>query len=235
MLRLAHAGCSWHMLRVACKCCFQLANVACLPGIVGVSLGMPDLHAGYGFAIGNIAATDLDDPEAVVSPGGVGFDINCGVRLLRTNLTKEDVCGTGLHKLADRLYRSIPAGVGSGKVRELTRKELDRVLEEGMGWCKRQGLCWASDLRRCEESGCFAGADAKKVSARAKKRGLAQSGSLGSGNHYLEVQVVDRVYDSKSAEAMGLRERRGPPAGTACRRNQCASPERSAILLDPSQ
>ncbi len=185
----------------------QLANVATLPGIIGASVGMPDVHAGYGFAIGNVAAFDLAARDAVVSPGGVGFDINCGVRLLRSALTAADLAKPGvLNRLADALYKAVPAGTGaSARALPLYGAALERVLNEGMGYLEAAGLCWPEDRDATEERGCFPGADAAKVSARAKARGTGKAGTLGAGNHYLEVQVVEHVYDEAAAAAMGLR------------------------------
>eukprot|EP00051_Salpingoeca_urceolata_P028473 m.487065 g.487065 ORF g.487065 m.487065 type:complete len:525 (+) comp24766_c0_seq1:164-1738(+) len=181
----------------------QIANVAALPGIVGASIGLPDVHSGYGFAIGNTAAFDMDNPEAVVSPGGVGFDINCGVRLLRTNLDKEDVIPIK-EQLAQSLFDHIPVGVGSKGVIPMTAKDLEEVLEMGMDWSLREGYAWPEDKEHCEEYGRMLNADASKVSARAKKRGLPQLGTLGAGNHYAEIQVVDQIYDKHAAARMGL-------------------------------
>jgi tRNA-splicing ligase RtcB len=181
----------------------QVANVAALPGIVGASLAMPDLHSGYGFAIGNVAAFDMADPEAVVSPGGVGFDINCGVRLVRTNLTEADVAPLK-EQLAQALFDHIPVGVGSQGIIPTTAADLEAALELGMDWSLREGYAWAEDKEHCEESGRMLGADPTQVSARAKKRGLPQLGTLGAGNHYAEVQVVDEVYDAPSARRMGI-------------------------------
>eukprot|EP01025_Chloroclados_australasicus_P033963 TRINITY_DN3476_c1_g1_i4.p1 TRINITY_DN3476_c1_g1~~TRINITY_DN3476_c1_g1_i4.p1 ORF type:complete len:755 (+),score=136.04 TRINITY_DN3476_c1_g1_i4:86-2266(+) len=181
----------------------QLANVATLPGIIGASLGMPDIHSGYGFAIGNIAAMDMDDPDAVVSPGGVGFDINCGVRLLRTNLSESDIV-QNQQKLADVVYAAVPVGVGADSLCRLNKAELDQVLNDGMKWAERSGHCWPEDRQHVEEGGCFKTAVAEQVSSRAKQRGQGQVGSLGSGNHYVEVQVVDEVYDQKAADCMGI-------------------------------
>eukprot|EP00210_Caulerpa_lentillifera_P002021 g1936.t1 len=184
----------------------QLANVATLPGIIGCSLGMPDLHSGYGFAIGNIAAMDMSKPEAVVSPGGVGFDINCGVRLLRSNLTESEI-HEKRRELASALLAAIPAGVGSsshhGKVDHPT---LHQVLQDGMEWCLREGKSWPEDLLVTEEGGKFQNANPEDVSKRAKGRGREQIGTLGSGNHYLEVQVIDEVYDEEAARIMGLQQ-----------------------------
>eukprot|EP00127_Corallochytrium_limacisporum_P004504 Clim_evm4s166 gene=Clim_evmTU4s166 len=183
----------------------QIANVAALPGIVGHSVGLPDVHSGYGFAIGNTAAFDMADPEAVVSPGGVGFDINCGVRLLRTNLFEKDVRPVQ-DKLAQELFNQIPVGVGSRGVIPMKAKDLDDALEMGMDWSLRQGYAWAEDKEHCEEYGRMLQADPDKVSARAKKRGVPQLGTLGAGNHYAEVQIVDKIYNKSHASAMGLEE-----------------------------
>eukprot|EP00629_Pelagomonadales_sp_RCC1024_P002922 CAMPEP_0119291590 /NCGR_PEP_ID=MMETSP1329-20130426/42692_1 /TAXON_ID=114041 /ORGANISM="Genus nov. species nov., Strain RCC1024" /LENGTH=499 /DNA_ID=CAMNT_0007292417 /DNA_START=169 /DNA_END=1665 /DNA_ORIENTATION=- len=181
----------------------QVANVAGLPGIVGESIGLPDIHSGYGFAIGNVAAFDCGDPEAVVSPGGVGFDINCGVRLVRTNLTEADVAP---HKeaLAQSLFDHIPVGVGSRGVIPTSAAHLDAALEMGMDWSLREGYSWAEDKEHCEEYGRMLQANPAKVSKRAKKRGLPQMGTLGAGNHYAEIQIVDEVYDEWAARRMGL-------------------------------
>jgi tRNA-splicing ligase RtcB (3'-phosphate/5'-hydroxy nucleic acid ligase) len=181
----------------------QVANVAALPGIVGSSIGMPDIHSGYGFAIGNVAAFDMDDPLAVVSPGGVGFDINCGVRLLRTNLFEKDVAPVQ-EELAQRLFDHIPVGVGSKGIIPTTEADLEDALEMGMDWSLREGYSWAEDKEHCEEYGRMLTADPSKVSKRSKKRGLPQLGTLGAGNHYAEIQVVDEVFDKTAAARMGL-------------------------------
>ena len=181
----------------------QIANVAALPGIVKSSVGLPDCHSGYGFAIGNVAAFDMDDPDAIVSPGGVGFDINCGVRLLRTNLTEADV-GPVKEELAQSLFDHIPVGVGSKGVIPTTAADLDAALEMGMDWSVREGYAWAEDKEHCEEYGRMLQADASKVSKRAKKRGLPQLGTLGAGNHYCEIQVVDEIFDTQAAARMGV-------------------------------
>lgn len=181
----------------------QVANVAFLPGIVGHSLAMPDIHWGYGFPIGGVAATRITD--GVVSPGGVGFDINCGVRLLRTNLTREEVTPK-IERLIAELYVNIPSGLGSeGKIR-VSEKELNRVLATGSRWALEKGYGEAEDIVVTEESGCIKGANPDKVSSKAKKRGIPQLGTLGSGNHFLEVEVVDEIYDQDTAEAMGINE-----------------------------
>lgn len=181
----------------------QIANVAALPGIVGGSFGLPDVHSGYGFAIGNVAAFDMDNPESIVSPGGVGFDINCGVRLLRTNLTEADV-GPVKEQLAQSLFDHIPVGVGSKGVIPTSTRDLDSALEMGMDWSVREGYAWAEDKEHCEEYGRMLQADPSKVSKRAKKRGLPQLGTLGAGNHYCEIQVVDEIYDRHAASRMGV-------------------------------
>jgi tRNA-splicing ligase RtcB len=179
----------------------QAANVSFLRGIYKYSIALPDGHQGYGFPIGGVAATDAE--EGVISPGGVGYDINCGVRLLRTDLDKKDV-GPKLRELVDALFRNVPSGLGSrGKMR-LTFAQLDEVLERGARWAVEQGFGWSEDLERLEESGCMAGAEAKRVSPRAKERGLPQLGSLGSGNHFLEIQTVDKIFDPEVARTFGL-------------------------------
>jgi tRNA-splicing ligase RtcB len=179
----------------------QVANVAFLPGIVGRSLAMPDIHWGYGFPIGGVAATRVDD--GVVSPGGVGFDINCGVRLLRTDMTEEEVKPRIDRLLAD-LFVNIPSGLGSeGKIR-LKGKEIRDLLIEGAAWAVKKGYGEGNDLELTEENGCMKGADPDKVSERAKTRGIPQSGTLGSGNHFLEVQVVREIYDNETARTFGI-------------------------------
>ena len=179
----------------------QVANVAFLPGIVGRSLAMPDIHWDYGFPIGGVAATRVED--GVVSPGGVGFDINCGVRLLRTNLTEEEV-RPKIEQLTDELYVSIPSGLGSKGRLRVNAKELDEVLVKGSRWAAERGYGEAEDIEVTEESGCIKGANPDKVSSKAKKRGVPQLGTLGSGNHFLEVEVVDEIYDRDAAKAMGI-------------------------------
>ncbi len=179
----------------------QVANVAFLPGIVGRSIGMPDIHWGYGFPIGGVAATRIED--GVVSPGGIGFDINCGIRLLRTDLAEKDV-RPRLKELVNALYQAVPSGVGAtGKIK-LASAELDRVLERGARWAVENGYGWGSDLEACEERGEMKGAVPDKVSDRATARGAPQLGTLGSGNHFLEVQIVDEIYDAAAAEVMGI-------------------------------
>ena len=181
----------------------QVANVAFLPGIVGHSLAMPDIHWGYGFPIGGVAATRVKD--GVISPGGVGFDINCGVRLLRTNLTEEEV-RPKIEQLVAALFINVPSGLGSeGKIR-VSEKELEKVLTKGSRWALEKGYGEAEDITATEESGCLKGADPDKVSSKAKKRGIPQLGTLGSGNHFLEVEVVDEIYDWDAATVMGIND-----------------------------
>jgi len=181
----------------------QVANVAFLPGIVGHSLAMPDIHWGYGFAIGGVAATRVED--GVISPGGVGFDINCGVRLLRTNLTEAEV-RPKIKQIVAELYVSVPSGLGStGKLR-VSERELDEVLVKGSRWAVEKGFGEAEDIVVTEESGGIKGANPDKVSSKAKKRGIPQLGTLGSGNHFLEVAVVDEIYDQAAAKVMGIND-----------------------------
>ncbi|MBP7147140.1 MAG: RtcB family protein [Acidobacteria bacterium] len=180
----------------------QVANVAHLPGIVGRSIAMPDIHWGYGFPIGGVAAFDLD--EGVVSPGGVGYDINCGVRLLATGLTREQVAPRAA-ELAEALYRNIPSGVGSTrKDLRLTERELREVLRDGAEWAVRRGFGTREDLENLEERGQLPWADPSQVSERALERGRSQLGTVGSGNHFVEVQHVDEVYDETAARRLGL-------------------------------
>ena len=182
----------------------QLAQVAELPGIVGHAMAMPDVHWGYGFPIGGVAAVDADD--GVITPGGIGFDINCGVRLLRTRLEVAAVEAVR-DRLADRLFAAVPAGVGSsGAVPALSARDERRVLERGAAWAVEEGLGRASDLGHCEDGGRLGGADPDAVSETARTRGRSQVGTLGSGNHFLEVQRVDRIDDAQAAAALGIEE-----------------------------
>ena len=179
----------------------QIANVACLPGVFRYSIAMPDIHFGYGFPIGGVAAFNMRN--GVVSPGGVGFDINCGVRLIKSNLRQEDI-EDHLDELVNALFKNIPSGVGSkGKVK-LSREDIDNVLDYGAEWAVENGYGWDEDLEVLEENGRIKSADSSKVSSKAKKRGIPQLGSLGSGNHFLEIQVVDEVYNEDVAEVYGL-------------------------------
>lgn len=181
----------------------QVTNVACLPGIQRYSLCMPDGHWGYGFPIGGVAA--FDPAEGVISPGGVGYDVNCGMRLIRTDLTLKEV-QPRLEQLMTELFRRVPAGVGSKGFVRLNRKEFDEVMRKGARWCIERGYGWNEDLERIEESGCIRGADPSTVSDHAVERGNSQLGTLGSGNHYLEVQVAsrDRIFAWEVAAAMGI-------------------------------
>lgn len=181
----------------------QVANVATLPGIAIASYAMPDVHWGYGFPIGGVAATDIDR-GGVISPGGVGFDISCGVRLLASDLD-EDGLRPRMEALMDRLDTSIPRGMGKGAVWRLPGPgELEEILAHGARYAVERGHGVPGDLDHCEDNGVLPGADVEQVSARARERGLQQVGSLGSGNHFLEVEVVDAVHDEKTAEAYGL-------------------------------
>ena len=182
----------------------QTINVASLPGIEKYSLVMPDGHQGYGFPIGGVAATDFE--EGVISPGGVGYDINCGVRLIRTNLKEEDV-RPHLSDLLDSLFEYIPAGLGlSGKVM-LSHSQLDEVLRGGTEWCVENDYGWEEDIGRTEEEGRLKAANPEKIDEKSKKRGAPQLGTLGSGNHFLEVEVVDEIFDEQLAKAFGIEEK----------------------------
>ncbi len=179
----------------------QAANVACLPGIVGSSVAMPDVHWGYGFPIGGVAAVDAK--TGFISPGGIGFDINCGVRLIRTDLREKDLAGK-LGSLMDTIYANVPSGLGSKGLGRLTRDQIDRVLKDGSRWAVENGFGWDDDLDVTENGGRMSGADPSKVSDKAKERGIPQLGSLGSGNHFLELDIVDEVFDEGAAETFGL-------------------------------
>jgi tRNA-splicing ligase RtcB len=181
----------------------QVANVACLPGIQKYSIAMPDIHWGYGFPIGGVAAFDVE--EGVISPGGVGYDINCGVRILRTNLKKSDI-EKHLEKILDAVFHNVPAGVGKGGIYKVTEKELRDVMLNGARWVVERGFGWKEDLERIEEGGAMSGANPDKVSRRAIERGLPQLGSLGAGNHFLEIQVVERIFDREAAKIIGIEE-----------------------------
>jgi tRNA-splicing ligase RtcB len=178
----------------------QLANVATMPGIVAHSLAMPDIHWGYGFPIGGVAGFSLD--EGVISPGGVGFDINCGVRLLSTPLKEDDLWKR--RELVERLFRAVPTGVGGKSTLRLSGRELDGMLLEGSAWAVREGYGIDEDILLCEQNGCMKEADTASVSQKARQRGMPQSGTLGSGNHFLEVQVVSEVYHPEAARVFGI-------------------------------
>ncbi len=179
----------------------QVANVATLPGIVGHSLAMPDIHWGYGFPVGGVAATHAE--YGVVSPGGIGFDINCGVRLLATDLLRDQVRGK-VDKLADELFNNIPSGVGGEGMRRLTGDEMRSVMTRGAAWAIEEGYGFAEDLDVTEERGCLVGADPDAVMKNAIQRGIKQLGSLGSGNHFCEVQYVEHIYDAEAAKTLGI-------------------------------
>ncbi len=179
----------------------QVANVACLPGIQKASIGLPDIHFGYGFSIGGVAA--FSTRTGVISPGGVGFDINCGVRMVKTNLTEDEV-KPKIKELINTLFKNVPSGVGSkGKIR-LENNQIDDVLNNGAEWAVENGYGWDEDLEYLEENGKMNEANSDKVSEKAKKRGIPQLGSLGSGNHFLEVQKIDEIFDDKAAEIFSV-------------------------------
>ena len=181
----------------------QVANVATMPGILGRAMAMPDIHWGYGFPIGGVAAFDQED--GVISPGGIGYDINCGVRLLRTQLTETEV-RPRIRELVDTIFHQVPSGVGEGGLVKVSRQDLGRLTTEGVAWSVEKGYAWPDDPNHIEAQGHLADASFGKVSDRAISRGRDQVGSLGSGNHFLEVQKVDRVYDEPAARALGVGE-----------------------------
>ncbi len=182
----------------------QLANVSTLKGLVGSAMAMPDIHWGYGFPIGGVAAFDAED--GIVSPGGVGYDINCGVRVLRTDFTYDEIKNR-IKDLVDEIFINVPSGVGSeGKIR-LSKKEMDRVFEEGAEWAVENGYGWHEDLEHMEEKGRMKNADASLVSQKAKSRGAPQLGTLGAGNHFLEIQRVEEIYEPEIAKSFGITEK----------------------------
>jgi tRNA-splicing ligase RtcB len=183
----------------------QAMNVATLPGVQKHVVVLPDGHEGYGFPVGGVAATDFN--EGVISPGGVGYDINCGVRLIRTNLNEADI-RQKLKELVNELFHAIPSGVGSRGAFKLSSSDLDNVLTEGVNWAIKNNYGFKEDADTCEENGRIPDADPNKISAMARKRGAPQLGSLGSGNHFLEVQKVDKIFDKEAAERYGI-EREG--------------------------
>src|SRR6266581_1448415 len=195
----------------------QVANVAHLPGIVGPSIAMPDIHWGYGFPIGGVAA--FDEAEGVISPGGVGYDINCGVRLLVAPLGVADV-RPRLAELMDRLFATIPSGVGASRSDvQLQRRDLERVLRHGAAWAVEQGYGFPADLAAIEANGELPGADPDAVSERAKQRGKGQLGTVGSGNHFVEVGYVAETFDPAAAQRLGLEPRRLPGVRRLARRD----------------
>ncbi len=180
----------------------QCSNVAFLPGIYKNAITLPDGHEGYGFPIGGVAATDYD--HGVISPGGVGYDINCGVRLLTTNLSENDV-RSKLAQLAGAIFTSVPSGLGSRrKDFKISPSDQDRLVVEGVHWLINQGMGWKEDSEHCEEKGCMKNANPDKVSSTAKNRGLTQIGTLGSGNHFLEIQKVDKIFNPETAKTFGI-------------------------------
>ena len=181
----------------------QIRNIACLPGILNSSIAVADAHQGYGFPIGGVAAFDLD--EGVISPAGVGYDINCSVRLLKTNLTKKEVLEKK-KKLADAIYKKIPSGLGKGSEFQISKKDFKELLEEGAKYIIKKGYGIKEDYLNTEEEGVIEGADAEKVSEKAIKRGIGQIGTLGAGNHFLELQYVDEIFDEKIADVFGLKK-----------------------------
>ncbi|MDP3918685.1 MAG: RtcB family protein [Nanoarchaeota archaeon] len=185
------------------NCICQGVQVACLPGIKGFSMMMPDAHQGYGFSIGGVAAIDAKD--GCISPGGIGFDINCGVRLLSTNLKKDEV-KPHLMELLEALFKNIPPGVGKQSQFKLTQDDLTKVLNNGAEWAVNKGYGTQEDLENCEEQGNMPGADANKISNKARSRGIGQLGTLGAGNHFLEIQYVAKIFDKEKAAAFGITE-----------------------------
>jgi tRNA-splicing ligase RtcB len=181
----------------------QVTNVACLPGIVRQAYAMADAHWGYGFPIGGVAAFDIED--GIISPGGIGFDINCGMRLIRTNLTYSEV-KPKIKELVDLIFKLVPAGVGVKGFLRVSEPQFDEIMKYGVKWCAENGQAWEDDPAHVEEGGYIKGADPSKVSRQARTRGIDQLGTLGSGNHYLEVQVVDpaRYFDQELARHFGI-------------------------------
>jgi len=183
----------------------QTANTTMLPGIVGKALAMPDIHWGYGFPIGGVVATDAE--QGVISPGGVGFDINCGCRLVRTNLNISDLDEEKIKDLVDEMFKNIPSGLGSKAKIKLSLKELNDVLKTGAMSPIENGYGWDEDIKFLEENGCLKSADLSHVSGKAKQRGMSQVGSLGAGNHFLEIQKVAEIIDPDAAKVFGLKEK----------------------------
>jgi len=181
----------------------QVKNVAKLKGIVGKSIALPDCHRGYGFPIGGVAAFDLK--KGIICPGGIGYDISCSVRLLRTNLTKEDILKKQ-KEVVKGLYEKIPSGIGRGSRFQISFKELDKLLEGGARYMVEKGYGVKEDYLYAEEEGCMKSADSSKVSKKAKTRGIGQVGTIGAGNHFLEVQAVEKIFDKKTAKVFGLKE-----------------------------
>ena len=185
------------------NCLQQGVNVACLPGIKGFSVMMPDAHQGYGFSIGGVAAIDAEN--GCISPGGIGFDIGCSVRLLQTNLKKEEVYPK-IQELLDVLFEEVPPGVGAKSKFRVTNEEMDGVLKDGVKWALENGFGNKEDMENCEDHGRLEGADPSKVSPKAKKRGRGQLGTLGAGNHFIEIQYIGEIFNKEVADVCGLKE-----------------------------
>ena len=181
----------------------QMVNVSTLPGIVGASLAMPDAHEGYGFPIGGVAATAW--PDGVISPGGIGYDINCGVRMLTSSVSFSDIKNR-IEKLAEATHRNVPSGVGRGGQIQLSSRELDSVLSTGVSWAIKNGYASETDAEHTESRGVLSDADPECVSSRAKQRGKGQLGTMGAGNHFVEIDRVDEIFDTKIAQALGIFE-----------------------------
>jgi len=181
----------------------QIKNVAELPGIINYAIVLPDAHQGYGFPIGGVAAFDLE--KGVISPGGVGYDINCGVRLLKTNLTRKDIRGKE-NLILEEVYKNIPSGVGAGSSFKLKEKELKEILKNGVKFLIEKGYGEKDDFKFIEEEGCIQNANPDKVSQRARRRGIGQLGTLGAGNHFLDFQEIEEIFDKKTANAFGLKK-----------------------------
>ncbi len=196
---------SENMLRhiLSDKAHLQIINVAALKGIVGPAVVMPDIHYGYGFPIGGVAAFSTE--EGIISPGGIGYDINCGVRLMRLNINFSDISSRDIEQFLSLMYNKIPSGVGGQGTLKLGRKNIEGVLTEGGCWAVKEGYGLDSDTENTEEGGCLEGADPAEVSQRAKERGLTQLGTLGAGNHFLEIQHVSEIYDEQSSSDYGIR------------------------------
>jgi len=180
----------------------QAANMTMLPGIVGKAMAMPDIHWGYGFPIGGVAATDAEN--GVISPGGVGFDINCGVRLVRTNLNLDDLDEWKIRNLVDEMFKNVPSGLGSKAKIRLNTREIEDVLKLGASWGVEHGHGWDEDVEFLEEKGCLEYADLSTVSGKAKQRGASQLGSLGAGNHFIEIQKVEEIFEPEIAKVFGI-------------------------------
>ena len=182
----------------------QLINTASLPGIVNYSMAMPDIHEGYGFPIGGVAA--MDSEKGVISPGGVGYDINCGMKLLKSDLNEQEI-RPYLDKLATEIQKEVPSGLGKGRQVKLSIDNLDKILKGGAKKLVEQGYGEEEDIKNCESNGCIEQADPDAVSSHAKNRGRDQVGTLGSGNHFLEIQKVDEIFDSKTAKILDFSKR----------------------------